>query len=180
MILYLLYQIRIMKLQDAKQEFIDAWGTFGSHWGINRTMAQIHALLLVSDEPISTDVIMEKLQVSRGNANMNLRALIDWNLVERKHKKGERMEYFAAEKDIWKVAVRIIRERRKKEIDPMRQTIKSLMDIDDKNENKTEYKQFITMLKEIDEFANAADKITDKLVLSDKGWFFISLMKMMS
>jgi 3-dehydroquinate synthase class II len=62
----------------------------------------------------------------------------------------------------------------------MRQTIKSLMDIDDKNENKTEYKQFITMLKEIDEFANAADKITDKLVLSDKGWFFISLMKMMS
>jgi DNA-binding transcriptional regulator GbsR (MarR family) len=90
------------------------------------------------------------------------------------------MEYFAAEKDIWKVAVRIIRERRKKEIDPMRQTIKSLMDIDDKNENKTEYKQFITMLKEIDEFANAADKITDKLVLSDKGWFFISLMKMMS
>ncbi len=176
----MIHQIKNMKLEQAKQEFIDAWGTFGSHWGINRTMAQIHALLLVSDEPISTDEVMEKLGVSRGNANMNLRALIDWNLIERKLKKGERMEYFSAEKDIWKVAVRIIRERRKKEIDPMRQTIKSLMDIDDKNEKKDEYKQFITMLKDIDEFANAADKITDKLVLSDKGWFFISLMKMMS
>ena len=169
-----------MKLEEAKQEFIDSWGTFGGHWGINRTMAQIHALLLVSNEPITTDEIMDKLGISRGNANMNLRALIDWNLIERRLKKGERIEYFSAEKDIWKVAVRIIRERRKKEIDPMRQTIKSLMDIDDKNEKKEEYKEFITMLKDIEEFAAATDKITDKMVLSDKGWFLLSLMKMMT
>ncbi len=169
-----------MKLQEAKQEFVDAWGTFGTQWGINRTMAQIHALLMVSDEALTTDEIMDQLQISRGNANMNLRALIDWELVSRKHKKGERIEYFEAEKDIWKVAVRIIRERRKKEIDPMRKTIKGLMDIEDKAQNKESAKAFLTLLKDIEDFANAADKITDKLVLSDKGWFFISLMKMMS
>jgi DNA-binding transcriptional regulator GbsR (MarR family) len=169
-----------MKLLEAKKQFVEAWGTFGTQWGINRTMAQIHALLLVSDDLLTTDQIMEELQISRGNANMNIRALIDWELVERRHKRGERVEFFEAEKDIWKVAVKIIRERRKKEIDPMRKTIKGLQDIEDKNQHKDSSKAFLTLLKDIEDFAGAADKITDKLVLSDKGWFFISLMKMMS
>ncbi|MDB5284737.1 MAG: transcriptional regulator, partial [Bacteroidota bacterium] len=97
-----------MKLDEAKQNFVEAWGTLGTNWGINRTMAQIHALLLVSDEPLSTDEIMEKLDISRGNTNMNMRALIDWGLAERKVKLGERMEFFVGEKDIWRVAVKII------------------------------------------------------------------------
>ena len=97
-----------MKLTEAKAQFISSWGAFGTHWGINRTMAQIHALLLVSPDPITQDDIMEQLSISRGNVNMNTRDLIDWGLVERVLIPGERKEFFTAEKDIWKVSTQII------------------------------------------------------------------------
>ena len=168
-----------MKLDEAKQRFVEAWGTLGTNWGINRTMAQIHALLLVTDEPLSTDQIMEILDISRGNVNMNMRALIDWGLAERRLKTGERMEFFTGEKDIWKVAVKIIRERRKREIDPLRSTLRDLRMIDDKDSNPEDYKTFMKLLDDIDGFAESVDKISDKLVLSDKNWFFGSMMKMM-
>ena len=168
-----------MKLEEAKRNFVEAWGTLGTNWGINRTMAQIHALLMVSEQPLSTDEIMEILDISRGNANMNMRALIDWGLAERKVKLGERMEFFVGEKDIWKVAVKIIRERRKREIDPMRSTLRDLKMIDDKDEKKEEYMRFIKLLEDIDSFADSADKIADKMVLADKNWFFGTMMKLM-
>ncbi|MCW5908179.1 MAG: transcriptional regulator [Chitinophagales bacterium] len=169
-----------MKLEEAKQRFVEAWGTLGTNWGINRTMAQIHALLLVTDEPLSTDQIMELLDISRGNANMNLRALIDWGLAERKVKLGERMEYFTGEKDIWKVAVKIIRERRKREIDPLRSTLRDLKMIDDKEQKKEEYKTFVKLLDDIDSYAESLDRVADKLVLTDRSWFFGTLMKLMA
>ena len=78
-----------MDLPEAKTKFIQAWGAFGSQWGINRSMAQVHALLLISPEPLSTEDVMEQLNISRGNANMNLRALIDWSLVRRVLKTGD-------------------------------------------------------------------------------------------
>jgi len=168
-----------MKLEEAKRNFVEAWGTLGTNWGINRTMAQIHALLMVSEQPLSTDEIMEILDISRGNANMNTRALIDWGLAERKIKLGERMEFFVGEKDIWKVAVKIIRERRKREIDPLRSTLRDLKMIDDKEEKKEEYLRFMKLLDDIDSFADSADKIADKMVLADKNWFFGTMMKLM-
>ena len=82
-----------MKLSEAKQQFISSWGAFGTHWGINRTMAQIHALLLVSADPMTQDDIMEELNISRGNTNMNIRELINWGLVERVILPGERKEF---------------------------------------------------------------------------------------
>jgi len=167
-----------MKLDEAKQQFVEAWGILGTNWGINRTMAQIHALLLVSEEPLSTDQIMEQLDISRGNANMNLRALIDWGLAERKLKLGERMEFFAGEKDIWKVAVKIIRERRKREIEPLRNTLRDLRMIDDKDQRKEESKAFIQLVDDIDSYAESMDKIADKLTVTDRGWFFNILMKL--
>ena len=168
-----------MKLEEATRNFVEAWGTLGTNWGINRTMAQIHALLMVSEQPLSTDEIMEILDISRGNANMNTRALIDWGLAERKIKLGERMEFFVGEKDIWKVAVKIIRERRKREIDPLRATLRDLKMIDDKEEKKEEYQKFMKLLNDIDGFADSADKITDKMVLADQNWFFGTMMKLM-
>ena len=95
-----------MKLPEARQQFIHSWGVLGSQWGINRTMAQVHSLLLVASKPLSTDEVMEQLSISRGNANMNVRELIDWGLVQKVIVPGERKEFFTAEKDIWKVAGR--------------------------------------------------------------------------
>src|SRR4051812_27080842 len=100
-----------MVYQDAKSTFIQAWGTLGSSWGINKAMAQIHALLLLATEPMSAEEIMQELQMSRGNVNMNLRALIDWGIVRKEHRAGERREYFSTGKDVWELAKQVSRER---------------------------------------------------------------------
>lgn len=102
-----------MKYSEAKEKYIQAWGTLGSSWGVNRTMAQIHALLMVATAPLSAEEIMEELKISRGNANMNLRALMDWGLAEKVLISGERKEYFKADKDIMKISVQVAKERRK-------------------------------------------------------------------
>ena len=108
-----------MDLIQGKEKFIQSWGTLGSNWGINRTMAQVHALLLISPKALTAEEIMEQLKISRGNANMNIRALIDWNLVHKELKPGERKEYFCAEKDMWEVVRQIIIHRKKKELEPL-------------------------------------------------------------
>ena len=79
-------------------------------------MAQIHAFLMVQEQPASTDDVMKDLNISRGNANMNLRALIDWGLIRRTFQKGDRKEYFQSEKDVWKMFCIISRERKKREM----------------------------------------------------------------
>ncbi|MEM1095085.1 MAG: hypothetical protein AAGJ10_10815 [Bacteroidota bacterium] len=104
---------------EALERFILFWGEMASAWGINRTMAQIHALLYISEDALDTDTIMERLQISRGNANMNLRSLVSWSLVRKVHQPGSRKDFFYAEKDVWQMAARIIRERERREIRPV-------------------------------------------------------------
>ena len=111
------------RLQEAKNLLVRRWGELGGYWGINRTMAEIHALLFVTREPLCTDDIMAQLKISRGNASMNLRALVDWGLVERVHKLGDRKEYFQADTDVWHMFETIMRERRRREVEPIIATI---------------------------------------------------------
>ena len=87
-----------MKLSEAKQQFVQSWGSLATQWGINKTMAQVHALMMCTSGPLNQDQIMEQLDISRGNANMNIRELINWGLIERVILPGERKEYFTAEK----------------------------------------------------------------------------------
>jgi DNA-binding transcriptional regulator GbsR (MarR family) len=165
-----------MKLTEAKAQFISSWGAFGTHWGINRTMAQIHALLLVSAKPLTQDDVMEELDISRGNVNMNMRDLISWGLVDRVLLPGERKEYFTAEKDIWKVATQIIKERKKRELDPMLKLLSQLENVDgDKKDADT--KQFIETISGIRKFGGQADKMLDVMVKADESWFLGSLLK---
>ena len=166
-----------MKLDEAKQQFILNWGVLGTQWGINRTMAQIHALLLVSPEPKSADEIMQELQISRGNTNMNVRELMDWGIVEKILKPGERREFFSAEKDIWIVAMKIIRERKRREVEPILDALNQLKDIDAEKGDK-EAKQFIEMVSSIQKFANQTSKGVDGLVKMDENWFTGTLLKL--
>ena len=112
--------------QGALDEFVLLWGEMASHWGINRTMAQIHALLYAAARPLDTDEIMERLQISRGNANMNLRALVDWNLVRKTHQLGSRKDFFVAESDVWTITTTIIEERQRREIKPVQRALESV------------------------------------------------------
>ena len=166
-----------MKLAEGKSQFIASWGAFGTHWGINRTMAQVHALLLVSADPLSQDDIMEQLSVSRGNANMNIRELIDWGLVDRVIIPGERREYFSAEKDIWKVATQIVKERKKRELNPMLKLLEQLEEVEGDKKDK-HIKQFTDTVNGIKRFGLQADKMLDVLVKADENWFVGSLMKL--
>jgi DNA-binding transcriptional regulator GbsR (MarR family) len=165
-----------MKLAEAKLQFIASWGAFGTHWGINRTMAQIHALLLVSPDPLNADEVMEQLDISRGNANMNLRDLIDWGLVERIIIPGERKEFFSAEKDIWKVSRQIIKERKKRELDPMIKLLGQLSHIEGDKKDKA-VKTFTDTITGIKKFSEQADKTLDVMIKADEHWFIGNMMK---
>lgn len=169
-----------MELDEAKHKFIQAWGTLGSNWGINRTMAQIHALVLISPELLCADDIMETLKISRGNANMNIRALIDWGLVFKELKAGERREYFRGEKDMWNVVRQIITHRKKKELEPVLKVLEEVSLIDNSTKEKEkELETFLEVIKDIQLFALKADKTLDKLVSSDANWLLTIFMKMM-
>lgn len=110
-------------LQGARRLFIQRWGEMGASWGISRTMAEIHALLYLSAEALCTDDVMKHLEVSRGNASMNLRQLENWGLIQRVHHRGDRKEYFEAERDVWAMFETITRERRRREVEPIIETI---------------------------------------------------------
>lgn len=168
-----------MQLEEAREKFVQGWGTLGSHWGINRTMAQIHSLLLVTKAPLSAEEIMGALQISRGNANMNLRALIDWGLVRKEHKSGERKEFFVAEKEIWEVARRITAERKKREIEPVIRVLEEVSQVEG-DENDPELQEFRKTIKGIQEFVSRLDRLSDMVSRSDSSWFYRTLMKVLS
>jgi DNA-binding transcriptional regulator GbsR (MarR family) len=165
-----------MKLTEAKQQFISSWGAFGTHWGINRTMAQIHALLLITPDPLTQDDIMEELNISRGNTNMNIRELINWGLVERVLLPGERKEYFSAEKDIWKVVKQIVKERKKRELEPMLQLLDKLEEVDGDKRDKN-VKTFVDTISSIKKLGRHADKTLDTMIKADEHWFVGTMMK---
>lgn len=166
-----------MKLTEAKQQFISSWGAFGTHWGINRTMAQIHALLLISPDPLTQDDIMEELNISRGNVNMNIRELINWGLIDRVILPGERKEYFSAEKDIWKVVKQIVKERKKRELEPMLKLLDQLENVDGDKKDKN-VKSFVDIVSGIKKLGQQADKTLDIMVKAEENWFVGNLVKL--
>ena len=122
-------------VERIRERFILHWGEMGSLWGINRTMAQVHALLYIAPDPLSANEIMKELQISRGNVSMALRELIAWGIVSRVHIKGERREFYTTEKDVWQMFRIIARERKKREVDPtinvLRESVEELNHLPD-------------------------------------------------
>ena len=165
-----------MELAEAKQKFIEAWGKLGSEWGINRTMAQVHALLLITPEDLTTEEIMETLQISRGNANMTLRDLISWGLVEKRHKPGERKEYFYADKDTWNIARQVAKERRKRELDPIIKILDELSKVQGEK-NDPEFKTFNKSITDINKLAKNVDKTLETMLKAEENWFWGSMLK---
>jgi DNA-binding transcriptional regulator GbsR (MarR family) len=130
------------ELERVRERFILHWGEMGSLWGINRTMAQIHALLFISPEPLSANEIMDELQISRGNVSMGLRELIAWGIVNRVHVKGERREFYTTEKDVWKMFRIIARERKRREVDPTIDVLRqSMADLNEISDSEGEYER---------------------------------------
>jgi DNA-binding transcriptional regulator GbsR (MarR family) len=154
-------------LDAVRDEFVVQWGAMGSAWGINRTIAQIHALLMVSPNPLSTDQVMEELKISRGNAHSNLRELIGWGLIRGVIRKGERKEYFEAEKDVWKMFCTIARERKRREIDPALDVLENCKEAS-KSLRSTEAKAFHSQISELSDFVKLAGGAMDQIARSEQ------------
>src|SRR5207249_7545039 len=100
-------------------QFVDLWRTMSSLWGISPTMAQIHGLLYISGAALSMDDIMDRLGISRGNVSMNLSKLVEWGLVRRVHKRGDRRDYYESLSDVWEMFTLVATQRKRREIDPI-------------------------------------------------------------
>jgi DNA-binding transcriptional regulator GbsR (MarR family) len=156
-----------MNLNCAKDKFIMEWGTLCGNWGVNRAMGQIHALLLVSANELCADQIMEELKISRGNTNMNLRALMDWRLIEKIHKPGCRKDYFKAEKDMNKVFRIIVENRKKKEFDPLVELLDELKTVEP---NCAKSDEFCRVMNSMNVYTHKVDRALSALTNSNFDW----------
>ncbi|MCB0506780.1 MAG: transcriptional regulator [Chitinophagales bacterium] len=166
-----------MQIEEAKQKFVQAWGALGSQWGINKTMAQIHALMMLSKEPLSTEEIMEELSISRGNANMNIRELIDWSLVSKVFKQGERRDYFVGEKDVWKIAKQVAKIRKTRELDPILKLLDEIKQIDTDKKDE-ESKHFQKMVGDVHKLALNVDRLIEGIFKAEESWFWDKILKL--
>lgn len=166
-----------MKYTDAHRRVIDAWGSLGSSWGISRTMAQIHALLMMAPEPKTTDDIIEELQISRGNVSMSLRSLIDWGIVRKVYTPGQRKEMYVSEKDVWKLATQIAMERKRRELNPLIRILVEVQQISDTSAPKTQVDEMNMMTKELLTFAQSSDKLLSYFIKADSNWFYSKLLR---
>ncbi len=112
-----------MKLSNVQQKFVLHWGEMGTRWGINRTVAQVHALLYIWPQPLNAEQITETLGVARSNVSTSLRELQSWGIVAVVHVMGDRRDYFETYEDVWEMFQLILDERKKREIDPTRKLL---------------------------------------------------------
>lgn len=164
------------RLRQARERFIALWGQMAANWGIPRTMAEVHGLLFIVNQPMNTDDVMAGLGISRGNASMTLRALQEWGIISRVHIRGDRKEYFQAEQDVWKLFRTILRERKKREIDPLLEALRACRDLTaptgavrkigpDAASVQAHNQRLDSML----EFIEIIDNISQRLITSGKG-----------
>src|SRR6266853_1649449 len=112
------------RLEEVEDQFVELWGAMSSLWGISPTMARIHGLLYLSGAALSMDDIMARLAISRGNVSMNLSKLVEWGLVRRIHKRGDRKEYYESLSDVWEMFTLVAQQRKRREIDPILTTLR--------------------------------------------------------
>ena len=153
---------QVEKLKLARDEFVAQWGALGTQWGINRTMAQIHALLMTAPQSMTTDEVMGELEISRGNAHTNLKELVAWGLIRVVVKKGERREYFEAEKDVWQIFTIVARERKRREIEPALALLAKCAE-ETRGIETSEGKAFNNQIRALEDFVGFASKMSDRI-----------------
>ena len=116
------------RLAEVEDRFVDLWRMMSSLWGVSPTMAQIHGLLYITGQALSMDDIMARLGISRGNVSMNLTKLVEWGLVRRVHRRGDRRDYYESLRDVWEMFTLVAAQRKRREIDPILNTLRDCRD----------------------------------------------------
>ncbi|WP_405378022.1 GbsR/MarR family transcriptional regulator [Nonlabens sp. Asnod3-A02] len=168
-----------MKLEEGRSKFIQAWGSLGSSWGISKSMAQIHALLLSYPEGLSADEIMEQVQLSRGNVNTNVRELINWRLVRKETVLGERKEFFVALHDVHSIAQNIMEERKRRELEPVRRLLNELKAAKLEGK-KEEIEHFQSLLSDLADFVSQMENLTNLMTKINNNNYMKKLIKAIS
>lgn len=132
-----------MELKPVSERFVLHWGEMGSRWGVNRTVAQIHALLYLAGRPMEADEITQTLSVARSNVSTSLKELLSWKLVRIVHLRGDRRDYFETSTDIWELFRLIVEGRRQREIDPTIEVLKSCLSNPDFEQETVDTRQRI-------------------------------------
>lgn len=161
-----------MKFTECKAEFIETWGKLAINWGENRTMGIVHALLLIACDPLCTDQIMEELEISRGSANNTIHRLLELNLIYKQDLEGQRKDYYVAEKNMWKVMKAVVQERKKKELDPMIETLEKLSALQPNCQKSAE---FHNTVREIQDFSLRADRLLETFTGAEMNWLLRSM-----
>jgi len=138
------------ELSPVQQKFILHWGEMGTKWGINRTVAQIHALLFISAKPLNADDLVETLSVARSNVSSSLKELQGWGIVRRVHVMGDKRDHFESMKDVWEMFRVVLDERKKREIDPTITMLRECVAEAEKDKATNEYTEL--KLRELVEF----------------------------
>jgi DNA-binding transcriptional regulator GbsR (MarR family) len=142
------------KLSPVQQKFILHWGEMGTRWGINRTVAQIHALLFISERPLNADEIVKALDVARSNVSNSLKELQGWGIVKRVHVLGDKRDHFESMKDVFEMFRLVLDERKKREIDPTIQLLRTCVAEAAKDKETDEYTE--EKLRELADFFDTA------------------------
>ncbi len=149
-----------MKITPAVEKFILHWGEMGTRWGINRTVAQIHALLFISPKPLNAEEIAETLGVARSNVSNSLRELQSWGIVKVVHIMGDRRDHFETMKDVWEMFRTVLEERKKREIDPTAEFLRECLTEVNKSPADTKTKE---RLKELSDFFESLISVYDQV-----------------
>ncbi len=165
------------KLEQAREAFVAQWGAMGPLWGVTRSMAQTHAALLATDEALTTDDVMHELAMSRGNASQTLRQLVAWGLVRSVRKKGDRKEYFEAEKKVWKIFCIIARERKRREIDPALVVLRECVAAT-KGLRSRQGKGFHRLISQLADFVATANGILERAAAKEQSKVIPALLKL--
>ncbi len=161
-------------LQRSIEHFTQSWGEIGFFWGINKVMGQLYALLFSSDRPLTLDDMCRQLDISRGNASMNIRALKEWGVIRKVRIKGDRKDYYELDEDIWKIIIHFVRERKKRELEPVLDTMRRCSDLIRQNQkamNAEDKKQAAVFQKRLEgmiEISEGVNRILEKFIKGEE------------
>ncbi len=154
---------------DATERFVLEWGRMSSSWGINKTMAQIHALLLVTGQEFTVEEIMERLHISRGNASVNLRNLVEWGIIRRSRSPGDRKDTYRSLEDPFHVFSRVVRERKRREIDPTVAALEDCLAMIPEGDDEQAVR-LRGRLRDLQSIFRAIDAVYEQVFATDQGF----------
>lgn len=147
---------------SAREQFILHWGDMGGQWGVNRSVAQIHALLFLSSKPMHAEQISEELGIARSNVSNSLKELVSWRLIQRVPVAGDRREHFVAETDVWEMALRITKGRKEREIEPAIRAIDMCVQQAETEQDLDPVA--LQRMRDMQEFVTSADRWSEQML----------------